>query len=74
MGEKAVWDDVNVKHFIDICKEEIDAGNRPIGCFNGTGWKSLINVTQMRTIYLEWHVEWNKNNLITFQMGRMRIQ
>ena len=71
MGEKAVWDDVNVKHFIDIHKE-IDAGNRPIGCFNGTGWKSLINVTQMRTIYL--HVKWNKHNLMTFRRGRMRMQ
>ena len=42
MSEKAAWDAVNVKHFIDICKEEINAGNRPLGCFTPTGWKSLI--------------------------------
>jgi hypothetical protein len=49
MSEKAVWDDVNVKHFIDICKEEIDAGNRPVGCFNGTGWKNLVAKFEARS-------------------------
>jgi hypothetical protein len=47
--EKAVWDAVNVKHFIDICKEEIDAGNRPIGCFSPTGWKNLIAKFEARS-------------------------
>jgi hypothetical protein len=41
MGEKAVWDDANVKHFIDICKEELGLGNRPNGCFTRKGWKNL---------------------------------
>jgi hypothetical protein len=27
MGEKAMWDNANLKHFIDICKEEIGVGN-----------------------------------------------
>jgi hypothetical protein len=47
--EKAVWDAVNVKHFIDICKEEIEAGNRPIGCFSPTGWKNLIAKFEARS-------------------------
>ena len=41
MGEKAVWDNANVKNLIDICKEEITAGNRPAGCFTRNGWKNL---------------------------------
>jgi hypothetical protein len=30
-----------LKHFIDICKEEIGVGNRPNGCFTRNGWKNL---------------------------------
>jgi hypothetical protein len=41
MAEKAVWDNTNVKHLIDICKEEILAGNRPGGCFSRNGWKNM---------------------------------
>jgi hypothetical protein len=41
MAEKAVWDNTNVKHLIDICKEEILAGNRPGGCFTRNGWKNM---------------------------------
>jgi hypothetical protein len=41
MGEKAVWYNANLKHFVDICKEEIDAGCRPNGCFTRNGWKNL---------------------------------
>jgi hypothetical protein len=41
MGEKAVWDNTNLKHFIDICKEEIYAGRRPNGCFTRNCWKNL---------------------------------
>jgi hypothetical protein len=35
------WDNANLKHFIDICKEEIDAGHRPNGCFIRNSWKNL---------------------------------
>lgn len=44
MAEKAVWDDENVRHFIDICKEEISNGNLPLGFFLfgwRIGWKNL---------------------------------
>ena len=41
MAEKAVWDNATLKHLIDICKEEILAGNRPQGCFTRNGWKNL---------------------------------
>ena len=40
--EKAVWDEANVVHFIAICKQEINDGNRPLGFFNTAGWKNLI--------------------------------
>jgi hypothetical protein len=26
----------------DACKEEIEAGNRPLGIFITTGWKNLV--------------------------------
>eukprot|EP00267_Zea_mays_P053588 XP_020406733.1 L10-interacting MYB domain-containing protein-like [Zea mays] len=41
MAEKAVWDNATLKHLIDICKEEILAGDRPQGCFTRNGWKNL---------------------------------
>lgn len=41
MGEKAVWDKANVKHFCDICREEVLAGHRPLGHLNKVGWKNL---------------------------------
>jgi hypothetical protein len=41
MSEKTVCDNANLKHFIDICKEEISDGNRPNGCFTRNGWKNL---------------------------------
>ena len=41
MGEKAVWDKANIKHFCDICKDEVLAGHRPLGHFNKVGWKNL---------------------------------
>ena len=31
----------NVRYFIDICKGEIEAGNRPSGMFTRNGWKNL---------------------------------
>jgi hypothetical protein len=49
MGEKAVWDNATLKHFIDICKEELTLGNRPNGCFTRTGWKNLEDKLLART-------------------------
>jgi hypothetical protein len=49
MGEKAVWDNATLKHFIDICKEELILGNRPNGCFTRTGWKNLEDKLLART-------------------------
>ena len=43
MGEKVVWDNANLKHFIDICNEEIGAGNRPNGCWTRKGWSNLVD-------------------------------
>ncbi|TVT97444.1 hypothetical protein EJB05_57325, partial [Eragrostis curvula] len=33
MSDKADWCDANLRHFIDICKGKIEAGNRPHGQF-----------------------------------------
>jgi hypothetical protein len=41
MTNKADWSDTNLRHFIDICKGEIEAGNRPTGIFTRNGWKNL---------------------------------
>jgi hypothetical protein len=41
MSDKADWCDANVKHLIDICKKEIDAGNRTNGQYTTVGWKNL---------------------------------
>jgi hypothetical protein len=30
-----------LRHFIDICKGEIEAGNGPTGIFTRNGWKNL---------------------------------
>ena len=49
MGEKTVWDDANVKHFIDICKEEVQAGNKPVSYLYRTGWKNLEEKFEART-------------------------
>jgi hypothetical protein len=49
MGEKAVWDNATLKHFIDICKEKLSLGNRPNGCFTRTGWKNLEDKLFART-------------------------
>ena len=42
MADKADWGDSFVRHLIDVCKEEIQAGNRPMGIFTKTGWKNLV--------------------------------
>ena len=49
MADKADWCDANVRHFIDICKGEIEAGNRPLGFFNRTGWKNVISKHEEKT-------------------------
>jgi hypothetical protein len=42
MGDKADWGDVLLRHLYDAYKEEIEAGNRPLGIFTTTGWKNLV--------------------------------
>uniref|UniRef100_A0A0E0AIN2 Myb/SANT-like domain-containing protein n=1 Tax=Oryza glumipatula TaxID=40148 RepID=A0A0E0AIN2_9ORYZ len=39
----ADWGDCFVKHLFDVCKEEIEAGNRPMGIFTTTGWKNVVS-------------------------------
>ena len=43
MGDKADWSDCFLKNLFDACKEEIQAGNRPMGIFTATGWKNVIS-------------------------------
>ncbi|XP_034574120.1 uncharacterized protein [Setaria viridis] len=43
MGDKADWGDTFLRHLIDACKEEIEAGNRPMGIFATTGWKNVVS-------------------------------
>ncbi|CAN6223027.1 unnamed protein product [Urochloa humidicola] len=49
MADKADWCDANVKHFIDVCKGEIEDGNRPLGTFTRLGWKNLISKHEAKT-------------------------
>ena len=49
MADKADWCDANVRHFIDTCKGEIEARNRPLGFFNRTGWKNVISKHEEKT-------------------------
>ena len=43
MSDKADWSDSFVRNLFDACKEEIEAGNRPMGIFTNTGWKNVIS-------------------------------
>ena len=43
MSDKADWSDSFVRNLFDACKEEIEAGNRPMGIFSSTGWKNVIS-------------------------------
>ena len=43
MSDKADWSDSFVRNLFDACKEEIEAGNRPMGIFTSTGWKNVIS-------------------------------
>ena len=49
MDDKADWCDANVRHFIDICKREIEDGNRPSGMFTRNGWKNLRSKYEEKT-------------------------
>ncbi|ONM41508.1 L10-interacting MYB domain-containing protein-like [Zea mays] len=49
MAEKTIWGDDLVKHLIDVCKEEILAGNRPQGIFTRIGWKNVEDKFFART-------------------------
>ncbi|TVT97229.1 hypothetical protein EJB05_57537, partial [Eragrostis curvula] len=49
MSDKADWCDANLRDFIDICKGEIEAGNRPHGQFTRNGWKNLRTKYEERT-------------------------
>uniref|UniRef100_A0A0E0QRJ1 Myb/SANT-like domain-containing protein n=1 Tax=Oryza rufipogon TaxID=4529 RepID=A0A0E0QRJ1_ORYRU len=42
MGDKADWGDDFIRHLFDVCKEEIEAGNIPMGIFTTTGWKNVV--------------------------------
>ena len=42
MADKADWGDVFLRHLIDVCKGEIEVGNRPMEIFTKTGWKNLV--------------------------------
>lgn len=35
--------DANLKHFIDICNKEIEAGNRPNRLWTRKGWSNLMD-------------------------------
>jgi hypothetical protein len=41
MGEKALWDNTNMKYFCDICKIEVLPGHMPLGHLNKVGWKNV---------------------------------
>nr|TKW27779.1 hypothetical protein SEVIR_3G279800v2 [Setaria viridis] len=54
MADNADWSDANVRHFIDVCKGEIEAGNRPLGIFTRTGWKNMLdNMKKEYTWFME---------------------
>ncbi|XP_051192802.1 uncharacterized protein [Lolium perenne] len=39
--EKAIWNEHYTTVFCEICKDEVDANNRPLGCLNRRGYKNL---------------------------------
>jgi len=49
MGDKTNLSDFFSKHLIDICKGEIEAGNRPLGLFTSTDWKNHVSKFEERT-------------------------
>jgi hypothetical protein len=49
MGDKADWGDFFLKNLIDVCKGEIEAGNRPQGLWTSTGWKNMVAKFEAKT-------------------------
>lgn len=49
MTEKAVWDDAHLKKLIDILREEVSNGNRPLGYLSKKGWKNVLEKWEART-------------------------
>ena len=49
MTEKAVWDDAHLKKLIDILREEVSNGNRPLGHLSKKGWKNVFEKWEART-------------------------
>jgi hypothetical protein len=49
MGDKADWGDFFLKHLIDVCKGEIEVGNRPQGLWTSTGWKNIVAKFEAKT-------------------------
>jgi hypothetical protein len=41
MGEKALWDNTDMKYFCDLCKIEVLASHVPLGHLNKVGWKNV---------------------------------
>ena len=39
--ERVNWDSLTTRYFCEICKEECEAGNRPLGFLCTTGFKNL---------------------------------
>ena len=39
--ERVNWDTESTRYFCEICKEECEAGNRPLGFLSTTGFKNL---------------------------------
>ena len=46
---KAIWDDVANTLFINLCVDEIRAGNRPHTHYNKIGWEHIISKFHERT-------------------------
>ena len=49
MTEKAVWDDAHLKKLIEILREEVEKGNRPLGYLNKRGWENVLEKWEART-------------------------
>ncbi|XP_037418469.1 L10-interacting MYB domain-containing protein-like [Triticum dicoccoides] len=49
MAEKAVWDDAHLKKLIEILREEVEKGNRPLGYLNKKGWANVLEKWEART-------------------------
>ena len=49
MTEKAMWDDAHLKKLIEILREEVEKGNRPLGYLNKKGWETVLEKWEART-------------------------